>query len=84
MLKYWCIGDPFIKTKLERKVSQCRKKTERGDLLGFFNIHSVGKYQKIVGGPFGGKLFVRKKVSQSRKYPLAPLSFLDGVKNTTS
>ena len=25
------------------------KKTERGDPLGFFNIHSVGKYQIIEG-----------------------------------
>ena len=59
------------------------KKTERGDPLGFFNIHSVGKYQKIEGGPFG-EIFFPKKVSQNRKYskeyPLAPLSFLDDVK----
>ena len=26
------------------------KKTERGDHLGFFKIHSVQKYQKIEGG----------------------------------
>ena len=26
------------------------RKTERRDPLGFFNIHSVGKYQKIEGG----------------------------------
>ena len=26
------------------------KKTERGDPLGIFNIHSVGKYQKKEGG----------------------------------
>ena len=43
------------------------KKTERGDPLGFFNIHSVGKYQQIEGGPFG-EIFFSKKVSQSRKY----------------
>ena len=42
------------------KVSQCRK-TERGDPLGFFNIHSVAKHQKIAGGPFVGKFFFRKK-----------------------
>ena len=29
------------------------KKTERGDHLGFFKIHSVQKYQKIEEGPFG-------------------------------
>ena len=28
-----------------KKVSQCQK-TERGDPLGFFNIHSVAKHQK--------------------------------------
>ena len=31
------------------------KKTERGDPLGFFNIHSVAKHQKNAGGPFGEK-----------------------------
>ena len=43
------------------------KKTERGDPLGFFNIHSVAKQQKkLKGGPFEEKNF-RKKVSQCRK-----------------
>ena len=28
------------------------KKSERGDPLGFFNIHSVAKYQQNEGGPF--------------------------------
>ena len=42
------------------------KKTERENPLRFFNIHSVRKYQKIEGGPFGD--FFSKKVSQSRKY----------------
>ena len=37
------------------------KKTERGDPLGFFNIHSVAKHQKNAGGPFGEKNFFRKK-----------------------
>ena len=32
------------------------KKTERGDPLGFSNIHSVAKQQKIEGGPFGEKM----------------------------
>ena len=43
------------------KISQCRKKTERGDPLGFFNIHSVAKHQKNAGGPFEEKKFRRKK-----------------------
>ena len=39
--------------KIEKK-SHNAEKTERGsDPLGFFNIHFVGKYQKIEGGPFG-------------------------------
>ena len=42
------------------------KKAERGDTLGFFNIHCVEKHQKIEGGHFGEKFF-RKKVSQCRK-----------------
>ena len=42
------------------------KKTERGDPLGFFNSHSVRKYQKIEGGQFGEIVVSEKKVSQSR------------------
>ena len=42
------------------KVSQCRK-TERGDPLGFFNIHSVAKHQKNAWGTLWGKIFFRKK-----------------------
>ena len=37
------------------------KKTERGDPLGFFNIHSVAKHQKNAGGTLWGKFFFRKK-----------------------
>ena len=40
------------------------KKTERGDPLVFFNIHSVAKHQKNAGDPFG-KIFFRKKKSRS-------------------
>ena len=32
--------------KMDANVSQCRK-TERGDPLRFFNIHSVAKHEKI-------------------------------------
>ena len=42
------------------------KKTERGEPLGFSNIHSVAKQQKNEGGPFGEKNFP-EKVSQCRK-----------------
>ena len=41
------------------------KKTERVDPLGFSNIHSVAKQQKIEGGPFGE--FFSEKVSQCGK-----------------
>ena len=37
------------------------KKTERGDPLGFFNIHSVAKHQKNAGGTLWGKIFFEKK-----------------------
>ena len=47
------------------------KKTERGDPLGFFNIHSVAKHQKNAGGPFEEKNSEEKNseknVSQCRK-----------------
>ena len=43
------------------------KKTERDfQTFGFFNIHSIGKYQKIEGELW--RTFFRKNVSQSRKY----------------
>ena len=48
-------------------VSQCRK-TERGDPLGFSNIHSVAKHQKNAGGAFEERNFeikFRKKMSRS-------------------
>ena len=51
------------KTNFQKKVSQCRK-IERGDPLGFLNIHSVAKHQKIEGGPFG-KIFFPNKKSRS-------------------
>ena len=47
------------------KISQCRKKTERGDPLGFFNIHSVAKHQKKMQGDPLGKNFFSKKKSRS-------------------
>ena len=41
------------------------KKTERGDPLGFFNIHSVAKHQKKMQGDPLGKIFFSKKKSLS-------------------
>ena len=54
-------GDSLEKKNF--KVSQCRK-TERGDSLGFFNIHSVAKHQKKCRGTLWGKKFP-KKMSRS-------------------
>ena len=41
------------------------KKTERGDPLGFFNIHSVAKHQENAGGTLWGKNFFSKKKCRS-------------------
>ena len=49
------------------KISQCRKKTERGDPLGFFNIHSVAKHQKKCRGTLWGKFFRKKKSRSAEK-----------------
>ena len=45
------------------------KAREKGDHLGFLNIHSVAKYQNIEGGEglFGKIKKFRKKSSQCRK-----------------
>ena len=45
------------------KVSQCQK-TERGDPLRFFNIHSVAKHEKIEENK---QFYFREKISQCRK-----------------
>ena len=37
------------------------KKLKAWTLWGVFNIHFVAKHQKIEGGPFGEKIFFRKK-----------------------
>ena len=70
--------------KKMKKKSQCRKKLKRGDPVGFFNIQSVGKYQKIEGGSFDEKRFSEKKSHRAenilREYPLTPLNFLDDEK----
>ena len=50
-------------TEWRAKVSQCRK-TERGDPLRFFNIHSVAKHEKIEENK---NFYFRKKISQRRK-----------------
>ena len=50
-------------TEWRARVSQCRK-TERGDPLRFFNIHSVAKHEKIEENK---NFYFREKISQCRK-----------------
>ena len=43
------------------------KKTERGDNLGFSNIHSVAKQQTNGGGHFGVNFVFRKSLTMPKK-----------------
>ena len=43
------------------------KKTESGDPLGLFNIHSVAKLQKVKGGPFEKKISRKKCLRMPKK-----------------
>ena len=53
------------KTKNENfQQSHSAEKSERRDLLGFFNIRSVAKYQKMKGGIFGD---IKKNCEKSHK-----------------
>ena len=61
------------------KKSHNAKKTERGTIWDFSKSILSKNIKKLKVGPFGEKNF-RKKVSQSRKYSLAPLSFLNDIK----
>ena len=52
------------------------KTTEREDPLGFFNIHSVAKHQKIEGGTLWGKFvfFSKKSLTMPKKTEGGPFS----------
>ena len=50
-------------TEWRAKVSQCQK-TEMGDLLGFFNIQSVAKHEKIEENK---TFYFREKISMPKK-----------------
>ena len=52
-----------LKKNIFGKKSHNAEKTERRDPLGFFNIHSVAKYEKIEEKNF----YFREKISQCRK-----------------
>ena len=51
------------------------KKTERGNTLGFSNIHSVAKQQKIEGGPFEEKKSRKKSLAVPKKLEAGPFGF---------
>ena len=58
------------KTKIHfrEKISQCRKKTERGDPLGIFQHPFCRKTsKKMQGGPFGEIFFSKKKSRSAEK-----------------
>ena len=63
--KNWQSGAPGLASASpwRAKVSQCRK-TERGDPLRFFKIHSVAKHEKIEENK---NFHFREKISQCRK-----------------
>ena len=67
-------GGPFGEKKIEKKVSRCRK-TEKGDPLVFFNIHSVAKHQEIEGGKFPRKIFGKKISVPNKTEKRDPLGF---------
>ena len=69
-----------------KKISQCRKKTERGDPLEFSNIHFVAKQQKIEGGTLWRQKKISKKKSHSaektqRGDPIVSSGFVSYDKN---
>ena len=51
----------FRKFFLKSPVSHIAPKNVKGTLSAFLNIHSVAKYQKIDGGPFGAMKKIGKK-----------------------
>ena len=63
--------------KLSEKSLTMLKKTERGDPLGFFNIHSIAKFQKkIEGGHFGNFFIETKSRNAENKLKGGPFSLV--------
>ena len=60
-------GDPFMIKIVFREKSHNAEKTERGDPLRLFNIHSVAEHQKIEGGPLG-KFVSKKYLTMPKKF----------------
>ena len=69
--------------KIFKKSLTVPKKTERGIIWDFSKSILSKNIKKLKVGPLGEKLFSKKK-SQNRKYPLAPLSFLNDIKGISS
>ena len=42
------------------------KKAKEGGPFGIFQPHSVGKYQKIEGGPFGDFFFKKQNLTEPK------------------
>ena len=53
--------------KKNSKKSLIVPKKLKGGPLGFSNIHSDAKQQKIEGGPFGEKIFPKKSLAVPKK-----------------
>ena len=79
MSKYWGIGDPFMEF-FSKKSLTMPKKLKGGTIWDFSKSILSKNIKKLKVGPFGEKKIFEKKVSQSRKYSLAPLSFLNDIK----
>ena len=60
-------GRPFGVKKFCSKKSFRMPKNRKWDSLGFFNIRSVAKHQKIEAGTVWGKTFFEKKSHNSKK-----------------
>ena len=71
---------PFYEKKFKK--SHNVEQTERGDPLGFFNIHCVSKLQKFKGGPFGGKKLFEKSRTMPKKRNWDPVMYVTQKKET--
>ena len=73
------LGTLLWKFFFRKKSHNAEKNLKGGTIWDFSNSILSKNIKKLKVGPFGEKNF-RKKVSQSRKYSLAPLSFLNDIK----
>ena len=66
MSKYWWVGDPFMKKKLEKK-SHNAEKNWKGGPFGGFQHPFCRKTSKNWSGPFGENFFSGKKSHNAKK-----------------